>query len=211
MNLKTYDFVQKTYSFDDWNRLPEYFAAEGRTLEECECYKKLIRKLDRREYLDELRETRRHDSLDDYKDGLEETPTSGGHKISEDTLQYENGKYIESTENTIIKQDIISCVISAIQMLEPSHQRALMAVCIEEMTATDYARTIGISPQAGSLQVRTARKKLKEILKIHFHLEPSQIFEEWETTPVLQIRKLYTYKKGKNKNSGGGNDQSNQS
>ena len=104
--------------------------------------------LNRVEYNNNHRETRRHVSLDT---GLE---------YSEWLRSYDSDVYQQ-----IAAEEDTANIRAAIDALSDSQKDLIQKIFDEGMSIKDYAEACGVKPSAISHRIKTIRKNLKEILK----------------------------------------------
>ena len=107
----------------------------------------VVLEMDRLDYNNDKKETRRHLSLD--------TGYDLGDWLMSD--EYDPGRTIdEETEQEIIK-NILSHLTS-------TQAEVVRAVCFEGMSITEFAKSKGISQPAASQRLITAKNRLKKLL-----------------------------------------------
>ena len=107
-----------------------------------------LKELDRQEYNNNHRETRRHTALD--------------------ALEYEGEYFIDqnfSVEGVVLWKQDIGFLLSAIHSLDAKQQELIIAVFFKRRTVSQIARQSGVSQAAISQRLQTALKNLKKLLK----------------------------------------------
>ena len=102
--------------------------------------------LDRQQYNNEQKETRRHVSLDG--------------------MDYEGELFVsaEDTEGEAERREDMARLYSAMEALSPSQRELVEKVYFEERKITDIAREEGVDKSAVSHRLERIHKKLKKIL-----------------------------------------------
>ena len=107
-----------------------------------------LRELDRQEYNNNHRETRRHSALD--------------------ALEYEGEYFIDpnySVEGLVLWKQDVGVLLNAIHNLDAKQQELITAVFYQKRTVSQIARESGVSQVAISQRLQTAIKNLKKLLK----------------------------------------------
>lgn len=129
----------------------------------------IILELDRKEYIINRKETRRHTSLNNY-DYIDDQADSNP-KLSRDAFEFRNRIYIESAEimADLEKKYTNQQVRNAVDKLKPKQRELINAIYFQGVSVTDYAKKEGVVHSAISHRLRTAYKALKKLLeKPHF-------------------------------------------
>ena len=155
MGFSIYQYVEKTYEPEDWEKLSDYYQTLTYRLD-CIEYNKVHRK---RKDGDEI-------SYNNYAKDSDNIPISG----EIDAFLYRWDGYTTSVEDSYIKEEIIIAVNQTLQLLKPSHRKVIEAVFFDGLTATDYAKIRGVSPQAAASQYRTAKKNFRKIFEKCFQI-----------------------------------------
>ena len=122
------------------------FATETVEIEVTEDWGDILVDLNRQEYNNNHKETRRHTTLDNgYDDG--------------DWLAVDD----ENLANIFKSESEEDKLYAALTKLKPEQQKLLHAVYFERMSMKEYARREGVSPSAITQRMATAIKNLKEI------------------------------------------------
>jgi RNA polymerase sigma-70 factor (ECF subfamily) len=102
--------------------------------------------LDRQQYNNDQKETRRHFSLDG--------------------MDYEGEQFAsaEDTEREAVRREDMARLYSAMEVLSPSQRELVEKVYFEERKITDIAREEGVSKQSVHERVQRALKKLEKNL-----------------------------------------------
>ena len=102
--------------------------------------------LDRQQYNNDQKETRRHVSLD--------------------SMDYEGELFAsaEDTEGEAVRREDMARLYSAMEALSPSQRELVEKVYFEERKITDIAREEGVDKSAVSHRLERIHKKLKKIL-----------------------------------------------
>ena len=102
--------------------------------------------LDRQQYNNDKKETRRHVSLDG--------------------MDYEGELFVsaEDTEGEAERREDVARLYSAMEALSPSQRELVKKVYFEERKITDIAREEGVDKSAVSHRLERIHKKLKKIL-----------------------------------------------
>ena len=102
--------------------------------------------LDRQQYNNDQKETRRHFSLDG--------------------MDYEGEQFAsaEDTEREAVRREDMARLYSAMEVLSPSQRELVEKVYFEERKITDIAREEGVSKQSVHERVQRALKKLERNL-----------------------------------------------
>ena len=100
--------------------------------------------LDRQQYNNDQKETRRHFSLDG--------------------MDYEGEQFAsaEDTEREAVRREDMARLYSAMEVLSPSQRELVEKVYFEERKITDIAREEGVTKQSVHERVERALKKLKK-------------------------------------------------
>ena len=107
-----------------------------------------LKELDRQEYNNNHRETRRHSALD--------------------ALEYEGEYFIDqnySVEGLVLWKQDVGDLLNAIHSLDAKQQELITAVFYQKRTVSQIARESGVSQAAISQRLQTAIKNLKKLLK----------------------------------------------
>ena len=107
-----------------------------------------LKELDRQEYNNNHRETRRHSALD--------------------ALEYEGEFFIDqnySVEGLVLWKQDVGDLLNAIHSLDAKQQELITAVFYQKRTVSQIARQSGVSQAAISQRLQTAIKNLKKLLK----------------------------------------------
>ena len=107
-----------------------------------------LKELDRQEYNNNHRETRRHSPLD--------------------ALEYEGENFIDqnySVEGLVLWKQDVGDLLNAIHSLDAKQQELITAVFYQKRTVSQIARESGVSQAAISQRLQTAIKNLKKLLK----------------------------------------------
>ncbi len=106
-----------------------------------------LKELDRQEYNNNHRETRRHSPLN--------------------ALEYEGDCFIDqnfNVEGLVLKKQDVGNLHVAIHGLDAKQQELIIAVFFQKITVSQIARQSGVSQAAISQRLQTAIKKLKKLL-----------------------------------------------
>lgn len=121
------------------------FATETVEIEVTDDWATVLVDLDRLEYNNEKKESRRHCSLEAYGENHEE--------FYSDTDMFQN----------LIRKEQADSVCDAMAQLKPSHRDLIHALYFEGVSNEEYARRCGVAPAAISQRKNTAIKKLKKL------------------------------------------------
>jgi RNA polymerase sigma-70 factor (ECF subfamily) len=121
------------------------FATETVEIEVSEDWGTVLVDLDRLEYNNEKKESRRHCSLEAYGENHEE--------FYSDTDMFRN----------LVRKEQADSVCAAMAQLKPSHRELIHALYFEGVSNEEYARRCGVAPAAISQRKNTAIKKLKKL------------------------------------------------
>ena len=121
------------------------FATETVEIEVSEDWGTVLVDLDRLQYNNEKKESRRHCSLEAYGENHEE--------FYSDTDMFRN----------LVRKEQADSVCEAIAQLKPSHRELIHALYFEGVSNEEYARRCGVAPAAISQRKNTAIKKLKKL------------------------------------------------
>ena len=123
------------------------FATETVTIEVDDRWGELLVDLNRQEYNNDHKETRRHSSMD----ALAEQGVQFA--AEQDALA---ALFQESSRTDMLRE--------AIKTLKPAQQRLVQAVYYDGISVKDYAAQVGVDPSAITHRLRTIKNKLKKLL-----------------------------------------------
>ena len=123
----------------------EFVTGEVSEVEVDEHLGGMLLDLDRQQYNNDQKETRRHFSLDG--------------------MDYEGELFVsaEDTEKAVEHREDMARLYSAMEALSPSQRELVKKVYFEEQKITDIAREEGVTKQSVHERVERALKKLKKI------------------------------------------------
>ena len=124
----------------------EFVTGEVSEVEVDEHLGGMLLDLDRQQYNNDQKETRRHFSLDG--------------------MDYEGEQFAsaEDTEREAVRREDMARLYSAMEVLSPSQRELVEKVYFEERKITDIAREEGVSKQSVHERVQRALKKLEKNL-----------------------------------------------
>ena len=124
----------------------EFVTGEVSEVEVDERLGGMLLDLDRQQYNNDQKETRRHFSLDG--------------------MDYEGEQFAsaEDTEREAVRREDMARLYSAMEVLSPSQRELVEKVYFEERKITDIAREEGVSKQSVHERVQRALKKLEKNL-----------------------------------------------
>ena len=124
----------------------EFVTGEVSEVEVDEHLGGMLLDLDRQQYNNDQKETRRHFSLDG--------------------MDYEGEQFAsaEDTEREAVRREDMARLFSAMEALSPSQRELVEEVYFEERKITDIAREEGVSKQSVHERVQRALKKLEKNL-----------------------------------------------
>lgn len=125
----------------------EFVNGEVVEIEVSEEWAKVLADLDRQEYNNEKKETRRHCTLDVLGD-------EGEWMIDENA----------DPANLLVAEQECEIAQRALDKLTPTQKDALVKICIEGMSTKEYANINGITQSAAAHRIRDARKNMKNFL-----------------------------------------------
>ena len=122
----------------------EFVTGEVSEVEVDERLGGMLLDLDRQQYNNDQKETRRHFSLDG--------------------MDYEGEQFAsaEDTEREAVRREDMARLYSAMEVLSPSQRELVEKVYFEERKITDIAREEGVTKQSVHERVERALKKLKK-------------------------------------------------
>ena len=123
------------------------FATETVEIEVSEDWGTVLVDLDRLEYNNEKKESRRHCSLEAYGENHEE--------FYSDTDMFQD----------LIRKERADSVCEAMKQLKPSHRELLHALFFEGISNEEYAQRCGVTPGAITRRKITAIKKIKKLFE----------------------------------------------
>lgn len=122
------------------------FATETVDLEVDEIWGEMLMDMDRMEYNNDHKETRRHASLDELN--------------LDDTLLPSK----DNVEGEILRNEEMAELIKAFELLTPEQLGLVKKVYFEGKSVNSVAAELGIDHSAVSHRLRTIRKKLEKVL-----------------------------------------------
>lgn len=123
------------------------FATETVTIEVDDRWGELLVDLNRQEYSNDHKETRRHSSMDALAEqGIQFT-------VEQDALA---ALFQEPNRAEMLRE--------AVRTLKPAQQRLVQAVYYDGVSVKDYAAREGVDPSAITHRLRTIKNKLKKLL-----------------------------------------------
>ena len=125
-----------------------YTFANGETneIEVSEEWAAVVMELDRQTYNLNQKETRRHRSLDRYN--LDDNLLPSGVDV----------------EAEVVLRETEAQIMAAIEKLRPAQRELIRAICIDGISAVEYARRTGDSESNVSHKLKRARAALKKLL-----------------------------------------------
>lgn len=123
-------------------------VTETVVIEVDECWGKVIQEMNKKDDLNERRETRRHEALDQSIDGT-------------DWLKSPD----ESQDDAVIRKETAREIAKAMMCLTEKQRNAFIAIHIHGYSVTDYAKKIGVDKTTLSKRLSVAEKKMKDRLK----------------------------------------------
>ena len=123
------------------------FANETITIEVENQWATILVDLDREEYNDNHRETRRHCSLEALN--LDDTYLPSKVDVEADVIRNADAEKVQAT----------------IEQLKPAHRDLIKALFFEGVSTEEYAERCGVTPGAISQRKNTAFKKLKKLFE----------------------------------------------
>ena len=123
------------------------FATETVTIEVDDRWGELLVDLNRQEYNNDHKETRRHSSMD---------------ALAEQGIQFA----VEQDALAVLFQEPSRAEMlrEAVRTLKPVQQRLVQAVYYDGVSVKDYAAREGVDPSAITHRLRTIKNKLKKLL-----------------------------------------------
>ena len=123
------------------------FATETISIDVPDDWGEILIDLDRQEYNNDHKETRRHFSLEGkVYEGMD-------YAVEDPGLE---ALFAGPTDEERLR--------AAIQKLDPDQQAMIRAIYFEEVSVNDYAARMGVTQSAISHRLQTVRKKLKKLL-----------------------------------------------
>ena len=163
--------TEKTYTISQWNNMLYYFKSEGFTELDCDKYKELVLELDHKELLNNVKETRRHEYYDSFPTMENNKHTGLNTQMSQDYYMHQNNLFHKNPADEILHKYEIEAIHDKIKQLKKIYQDVIYSVYYYGLSLTEYARLIGITPQAASQRMMNAKKRLKPLLKSSSYFE----------------------------------------